>query len=232
LGREVTRIESGDFEEWENNGVVMKGLEKSLQPYAMPVFMHGGVYLGLVAIHAQRPVDRVWTELAWSPDSTKWHRIEPGKALIPCSEKVLEYDYGCVYACAYPIFLDNEIRLYYGGSDYHHYGWRMGNLCLATLRPDGFAGYEQESKDKPAVITTTAIPYAGRKIRITADVDSGGSIKVSIIDDKGRDLVDARLVSKTMTDGHLKWSQKTSADRIRLKFEINNAKLYSFSFAE
>jgi hypothetical protein len=103
---------------------------------------------------------------------------------------------------------------------------------LATLRPDGFAGYEQESKDRPAVITTTAIPYAGQKIRITTDVDAGGSIKVSVIDDRGQRLVDAGLVSKTMTDGDLKWSQKTSSDRIRLKFEINNAKLYSFSFAE
>jgi hypothetical protein len=232
LGREVTRIESGDFVEWQSNGVVMKGLEKSLQPYAMPVFMHGGVYLGLVAIHSQRPVDRVWTELAWSPDSKRWHRIAPGKALIPCSEKVLDYDYGCVYACAYPVFLENEIRLYYGGSDYHHTGWRNGSLCLATLRPDGFAGYEQESKTKPAFISTTAIPYAGQKIRITADVEEGGSIKVSIADDQGQDIATAGTVSKTLTDGPLHWSHKISSQKIRLKFEIKNAKLYSFSFAE
>lgn len=231
LGREVTRIESSDFQSWQSNGVVMTGLEKGLQTYAMPVFMHGGVYLGLVAIHAQRPVDRVWTELAWSPDSKNWHRIAPGKALIPCSENVLEYDYGCVYACAYPVFLDSEIRLYYGGSDYLHYGWRNGSLCLATLRPDGFAGYEQESKDKPAVITTTAISYARQEIRITADLKKGGSIIVSLIDDKGQEIAKAGIVSKTVTDGRLKWSQKISGDNIRLKFELNNAKLYSFSFA-
>ena len=232
LGREVTRIESSDYMNWESNGVVMKGLEKSLQPYSMPVFIHGGVYLGLVAIHAQRPVDRVWTELAWSTDSKQWHRITPGKALIPCSKKMLDYDYGCVYACAYPVFLDNEIRLYYGGSDYHHYGWRNGSLCLAILRPDGFAGYEQESEDKPAVITTTAIPYAGQEIRITADVEDGGSIKVSIVDDKGKEVVTTGTVSKTVTDGRLKWSKKSSPDKIRLKFKINKAKLYSFSYAE
>ncbi len=232
LGREVTRMESSDFAEWESNGVVMKGLEKRLQPYAMPVFMHGGVYLGLIAIHAQRPVDRVWTELAWSPDSRQWHRISPGKALIPCSEKVLDYDYGCVYACASPVFLDNEIRLYYGGSDYHHFGWRTGNLSLATLRPDGFAGYEQESKDKPAIIATTSIPYAGQKIRITADVGKNGSIKVGIVDNTGQDVVTAGTVSKTMTDGRLKWNKEINTDKIRLKFEIENAKLYSFSFAE
>ena len=119
-----------------------------------------------------------------------------------------------------------------GGSDYHHYGWRNGFLCLATLRPDGFAGYEQESKSKPAVITTTTIPYAGQKIRITADVEEGGSIKVSIVDDKGKGVVTAGTVSKTVTDEGLKWSKKLSADKIRFKFEINNAKLYSFSFAE
>jgi hypothetical protein len=44
--------------------------------------------------------------------------------------------------------------------------------------------------------------------------------------------VTAGTVSKTVTDGRLKWSKKISADKIRLKFEIHNAKLYSFSFAE
>ena len=232
LGREVTRIESADFVEWKSNGVVLHGLEKRLQPYAMPVFRHGCVYLGLVAIHAQRPVDRVWTELAWSPDSVQWHRVSPGKALIPCSEKVLAYDYGCVYACAYPVFLDDEIRLYYGGSDYYHYGWRTGNLSLATLRPDGFAGYEQESRDAPAIIATVSIPYGGRRIRATADVEEGGSVKVSVIDDSGQDVVTAGTVAKTVTDGCLEWSKKLNTNRIRLKFEISNAKLYSFSFAE
>ena len=180
-GREVTRIESVDFKKWTSSGVVLEALNRGAQPYAMPVFRHGGVYLGLLASFGHE--DRTRSKLAWSPDSVKWRRIDPDADLIPNSETILDYDYGCVYACAYPVFLDNEIRLYYGGSDYKHGGWRTGNLSLATLRPDGFAGYEQESKDKPAVITTTAIPYAGQEIRITADVEDGGSIKVSIVDE-------------------------------------------------
>ena len=67
---------------------------------------------------------------------------------------------------------------------------------------------------------------------MTADVEKGGSIKVSIVDDKGQDVVMARTVSKTVTDKKLKWNKKINTDKIRLKFEINNAKLYSFSFAE
>ncbi len=67
---------------------------------------------------------------------------------------------------------------------------------------------------------------------ITGDVGSGGSIKVSVVDDKGQGIVEAELVSKTVTDGYLNWSQKTVADKIRLKFKISNAKLYPFSFPE
>ena len=229
-GREVTRLESDDFVRWKNTGVVLEAQDKGRQPYAMPVFCHGGVYIGLVALFGHE--DRTRSGLAWSPDTKVWHHIQHGTDLIPNSEKKLEYDYGCIYPCAYPVFLKDEIRLYYGGSDYKHGGWRTGNLSLATLRPDGFAGYEQELTDKPAVITTTVIPYAGQEIRVSADVDRGGSIKVSIIDDKRQDVATARTVSKTVTDGRLKWKTKISTDKVRLKFEINKAKLYSFSYAE
>ena len=231
MGREVARIESDDFVRWTKAKVVLRGLKNTLQPYAMPVFFHGGVYLGLVAIHDQT-TDRVWTELAWSPDTKAWHRISPGTPLIPCSEVKLDYDYGCVYACAVPVFLKDEIRLYYGGSDYKHNGWRNGSLCLATLRPDGFAGYEPEDKGKPAVVTTTAMAWSGGDIRISADVAKGGSIKVSVVDKDGNVIAEAQPISKTVTDKRLKLGTKITAGEIRLRFELTNAKLYSFTLTE
>ncbi len=230
--RQVGWMESDDFLCWTQVEVVMTGTTINLQPYAMPVFHHGGVYLGLVAIHAQPPVDRVWTELAWSPDTKTWHRISEGSPLIPCSEKKLEYDYGCVYACATPVFLKDEIRLYYGGSDWLHGDWRNGCLALATLRPDGFAGYEQETTAKPAVITTTAIPCRGQTLRITADVEKNGSIRASIVDDNRQKVVTAETVSKTVTDECLNWNGKIGPGEIRIEFEIDKAKLYSFSLAD
>ena len=228
MGREVARIESKDFVHWSKEKVVLEGLNKNLQPYAMPVFFHGGVYLGLVAIHDQK-TDRVWTELTWSADTKKWHRVCPGTPLIPCSEKKLDYDYGCVYPCAYPVFLKDSIRLYYGGSDYLHFGWRNGFLCLATLRPDGFAGYKQISEDKPAIIVTTPIPYSGNTIKITADVKKLGEIKISIIDKNGTILSKTTPITKTVTDEPLKLEKKITAKTIQLQCELNNATLYSFS---
>jgi len=231
FGRQVARIESEDFVKWTKEKVILEGIDKNYQTYAMPVFFYGGIYIGLVAIH-QQDSDRVWTELTWSADTKKWNRVNPGTPLIPCSEEKLDYDYGCVYLCAYPVFLKDEIRLYYGGSDYLHFGWRTGSLCLATLRPDGFAGYRQDDKEKPAVITTTAIPFAGESLQITADVDKGGSVMVSIVDKAGIRIATAKTVSKTVTDGHLRFQKEINSDVVRIQFELSNAKLYSFRFAD
>jgi hypothetical protein len=230
-GRQVVRTESDDFLKWTPAELVMEGIDKNHQTYAMPVFYYGGVYLGLVAIH-QQDSDRVWTELTWSADTKNWHRIDPGNPLIPCSEKVLDYDYGCVYPCAYPVFLDDEIRLYYGGSDYLHFGWRNGSLGLATLRPDGFAGYEQEASGKPAVITTTPVPYSVQGVHLTADVAKGGSVTVSVIDKKGEQLSAAATIVENVTDKQLWFNDKLDGNELRLRFELNNAKLYSFKLAK
>lgn len=227
--RQVARIESQDFVRWSKAEVVLEGLSKDLQTYAMPVFYYAGVYLGLVAIH-DISSDRVWTELTWSPDTKTWYRISPGTPLIPNSDRVLDYDYGCVYACATPVFLNNEIRLYYGGSDYLHYGWRNGSLCLATLRPDGFAGYEQEVIGAPGSIITTTIPYAGQDVHLTADVAPGGYVKVSALDLDGKEIAVAEQVTITVTDAQLKWSKKLETNKLKLRFELDKAKLYSFGF--
>ena len=229
--RQVARIESEDFREWTKAEVVLEGIDQDHQAYAMPVFYHGGVYLGLLAVHKQSS-DRVWTELTWSADTRTWHRISPGTPLIPNSEKDFDYDYGCVYACAYPVFLENEIRLYYGGSDWLHFGWRNGFLGLATLRPDGFAGYTQASEEKTAIITTTAIPYSGQSLRISADVESGGSITVSLLDKNAKEIAAAQTITTTVTDGLLKFKRDIKQDHIRLRIELNRAKIYSFSFGE
>jgi hypothetical protein len=230
--RQVARTESEDFVHWSPAEVVLLGTTTNLQPYAMTAFYYGGVYLGLVAIHEQPPVDRVWVELAWSPDTKEWHRVAEGSPFIPLSETPLAYDYGCIYACANPVFLKNEIRLYYGGSDYTHGGWRNGSLCLATLRPDGFAGYEPVSKNESAIVTTSAFDYLGPDIQISADVAKGGSIVASVVDGEGNVISKASPIAETVTDGRLKFQEPLKPGKIRLQFEIKDAKLYSFRSSE
>ena len=125
--RQVARTTSDDFLNWTPTEVVLEG-EKNFQTYSMPVFYHAGVYLGLLVIHDQT-ADRVWTELTWSPDTETWHRINEGTPFVANDGVEGCYDWGCVYVAANPVFLDNEIRLYYGGSDGLH------TSCLLYTSP-------------------------------------------------------------------------------------------------
>ena len=235
--RQVARTTSADFLKWTPAKVVLQGDDRNLQTYAMPTFFHGGVYLGLIMVHNQK-ADRVHCELAWSADTVKWHRVQEGTPLIANSAKKGAYDWGCAYAAAVPVFLPNEIRLYYGGSDGLHTGWRNGFFCLATLRPDGFAGYEPTDDETKAVITTRTITSAGSALRITADVRRGGSLRVTVINaERSLDsipLATGKRVTKTVTDESVTFvrGKLSAGNKVILQFRLHKAKLYSFSFAE
>ena len=229
-GREIARIESPDFDNWSSAEVIIRCKSWEQQPYAMPVFFYGGIYIGLIAVHDQLS-DRVWTELAVSEDTKNWERIEQGTPLIPCSEEPLDYDYGCVYACASPIFLKSEIRLYYGGSDWLHFGWRKGCLALATLRPDGFAGYVQERRSKPAKIETKSFITKNDVVKISADVEKEGLLSARLLTPAG-DLVKEARLDRSCVDFDLFTSLPDHKGQYRMEFELHAAKLFSFTIEE
>ena len=229
--RIVGRTESPDFVHWLKAAEVLRG-DPQNQTYAMPVFRYADVYLGLVMILCRKD-DRVRCELAWSPDTVRWERIEPGKPLIPTSETQGVYDWGGVYAAAVPILREGEIRLYYGGSNGLHGGWRDGFLCLATLRPDGFAGYEPVDPTSPAVIVTRPVICPGKSLQITADV-TGGSVRITLLDADSRPLAISEPITGDVTDRPVNLPQDVRTSHngkgVRLSIEMTRAKVYSFAF--
>jgi hypothetical protein len=236
FGRQVARTSSSDFVNWSECEIVLEGLDEGHQTYAMPVFYHGGVYLGLVAIYNPE-ADRTWTELTWSPDTITWHRVLPGTPLIPNSKKEGDYDWGCVYAAAYPVFLEDVIRLYYGGSDGNHGSWRNGFFCLATLRPDGFAGYTHTESNKPAKIMTTPIARSKGTLRLSADVEPDGYVKVRVFDEHNELLAESELLNGSFSDKKVTWRDGFSVEQLgkkpaQIQFEFQDATIYSFSFVE
>ena len=232
--RQVGRTASTDFLNWSPATAVLEGSDENLQIYSMPVFRHGNLYLGLPAIHDQC-TDRVWTELAWSPDTVTWHRVCPGSPLIANGDLVGSYDWGCAYAAARPVILQHEIRLYYGASNFQHTSWRDGSLCLATLPPDGFAYYEQAGGDRPATVVTAPLAWSGAPLRVTADLAPIGSLKVAVLEPATSRVLAHGQVADTITDGIVPWRDAppdaVPGRAVRLRFTLNGARLYSFSFA-
>ena len=229
--RTVGRSTSKDYNHWSKAEQVFCG-NPQRQTYAMPVFRYAGVYLGLVMI-LDTKTELVDCELAWSPDGLKWERVCKGKPLIPRGPKG-SFDYGCIFAAAYPIMRDNEIRLYYAGSDNTHTGWRKSVFALARLRPDGFAGYEPANKNEAATIVTKPIRCESDSLRVSADA-AAGSLLVTVLDEKGTPLGVSRPIIKDVTDATVEWAQpdllaKFKGQTIQLKFELKSAKLYAFRF--
>ena len=220
--------------DWGEPRIVLQGLNENEQTYAMPVFFHGGVYLGLVAIHDQN-ADRVWSELAWSPDTENWHRVRPGTPLIANGRDEGDCDWGCVFPAACPVFLDDEIRLYYGAGDGLHTSWRNGFLCLATLRPDGFAGYRASNTSEPALVTTAAVFDPKFPLRVSADVAERGKVVVRVLGQDRRALAESEPLLTTGSDTPVRWRDDgaraaSETGKARLQFALEGATVYSFSW--
>lgn len=230
--RLVGRSESPDFLKWSKAECVLQGLERHLQTYAMPVFSYGGVYLGMPVVF-NTETDRTHAELAWSPDTVTWRLIAPGTPFIGNGEEGA-CDWGCVYPAVAPV-MTGGILIYYGGSNGLHTNWRDGFLCLATLGPDRFAGYEPEEAAAEGTITTTAMDV-GSGVRVTADVAMGGAVEVTVLDPAGAEVAKSRPISETLTDGAVTWAKgglpESGRKGMRLKFTLRKAMLYAFGFAE
>ncbi|MGB3121642.1 MAG: hypothetical protein WBE58_22650 [Verrucomicrobiales bacterium] len=227
--RIVGRTESADLQQWSRAAEVLRG-DAQHQAYAMPVFRYAGVYLGLVAVFRSEE-DRVHTELAWSPDTVSWQRIQPGTPFIGNSATEGDYDWGCIYAAASPVILEDGIRIYYGGSNGRHTSWRDGFLCLSTLRPDGWAGYEPQDPSTPALITTRPVECSADNLWITCDVTDGGKVQVTTLDEAGQPLDRATITQSgtRATAGRLLTFRNRPG---KVNLEITKAKVYSFGFAD
>jgi len=232
--RIVGRTESVDFLEWTKAVEVFRALptEQHQQTYAMPVFRYANVYLGLVMMF-NTDSDTVDCELAWSSDTVHWERVCPGTPLIPRGPDG-SYDCGCIYAAAYPIVKNGEIKLYYGGNNNVHSNWRDGFFCLAHLRADGFAGMETVRSDTAGIIVTKPIECVSKDLRVSADA-AEGSLRVAVVDADGFGLDNCEPVDVNIADGIIKWKDNRDLSRfigkpIRLQFELKAALLYAFGF--
>ena len=235
--RQVARTESTDFLNWTRAEVVLEGLNTRFQTHCLPVFYYAGVYLGMPGIWDTMGDSRVYTELAWSPDTVNWHRINPGTAFIPNSDAKGDHDYGMVWRCVSPLFLDSdEVWIYYGGFDLGHgRKGRKGYLCLATIeKKDRWAGYAAGSA--AGTVETRLVECAGKVLNICADVEDGGSIRAEVVGVDGLSLGDCIAATADVTDSGVTWEAKDLSaligKRIRIRFQLKNATLYSFSFSD
>ncbi len=182
-------------------------------------------------LRADDPVD---CELAWSRDARNWQRVCPGEPFIPRGPKGT-YDYGCIFAAAYPIVQGDDIRVYYLGNDDTHHAWRGGYLCLAHLPLDRFAGMRADG-DRPAIIETVPLTIDAPTLELNLDA-SQGECAVEILDENADPIpgfTQSDAVPHRNCDGlrlPATWRNANLSQLrgrpIRLRFHLRNAALYA-----
>jgi len=234
--RIVARTESPDFVSWTQAEEVLRASQDSphRQVYELIVFPYSGGYLGIAAV-LDTESDCVDCELAWSPDTRVWQRVAEGQPLIPRGEKG-SWDWGCIYAAAYPIATEEELLLYYAGGNDTHMSWRKTGLGLARLRRDGFAGWCPVRASSKGELITTPITCSAPNLAISADA-AGGSVRVEVMETEALSLESCARVSSDVTRFVVKWGKGGTlapfvGKPITLRFELLNATLYSIGFTE
>ena len=84
-------------------------------------------------------------------------------------------------------------------------------------------------------MTTKPVSVVGNSLCISADVAPSGFVKVTLLDKNNKKLAQGKLITTTVSDAKTEWKDRFSLKKIkgkeiRLKFELRESKLYSFSF--
>lgn len=105
-----------------------------------------------------------------------------------------------------------------------HSGKRNSSFALATLPADRFAGLKGTGE-----VETKSLTVTGSKMTITADVESGGSISVSVV---GHGTA-SKPIAANVTDGEVSGLELSAlvGKQVQLKLALKDAAVYTVGFA-
>ena len=168
------------------------------QFYGLGACTYGPYEVGTLWIYATDSGDRGSTkmhglqtpELAYARAGTAWHRAEQGTAFIPNGGPG-EWDCGNLQPASQPVFLDDEIRYYYAGTDaLHSSRWEVmpqnAGLGLARLKPDRFVALW--AGEAPAELGTITFKPRSVDVFVNARTADDGEIRVELQDAEARPL--------------------------------------------
>jgi len=241
-----TFSESEDLIHWSSPRMVMfpdRLDPKDCQIYAHMGFVYESMWVGILQAMRYHATGWKQTELqlTYSRDGRHWLRPQQRDPFIPLgAADSWEADYSLSSFTA-PVLVGDELFIYYGGSrnparDSNPGGPWPIDLGLAKLRRDGFASLN--AGRQPGQIVTRPLTFKGKSLFVNAEVASGGWVKAAVLSREatpiaGYDLQDAVAMTKGTTQGRLTWAAKDQLDasiddHLRIRFELKDAKLYSF----
>ena len=99
--------------------------------------------------------------------------------------------------------------------------------------PGHLSGFEPNSVENAAVITTNPFEVDGDSLCVSVDILESGSLKVVIADEGGNTLSSSMAIKESLEAGKVAWLDGwdlalIKGKKVRLKFVFEKAKLYEF----
>ncbi|MEJ1972464.1 MAG: hypothetical protein WDM96_08435 [Lacunisphaera sp.] len=225
--------------------------EYNVEIYNMAVFRYEGLYIGLpnyFESSGRIPLPRGNQDginspkLACSRDLRAWTRVGDRTHFIPISEMgpgVL--DTGQIMASSHPVRHGDELWFYYSGIDVRHrpnmprvVDEYHGAIYLAKLRLDGFVSLH--AGEKAGFVDSRPVTIEGRHLFVNAT--AAGTLRAEITGPDGRtplpgwDAGQCVPVTGDQLRAELTWPGRDlatlSGQRVRIRFHLQQADLYSF----
>ena len=240
--RLVGRMTSADFLHWTKPEVVLTP-DPSDSPmsdfYGLQATWYEGQHVAFLWMFEHQESDNTGStgylnsQMVTSRDhGLHWHRVADRATFLDRGPEG-SFDAGGVYPVPF-LTVGERHYIYYTASNGEHSANTDWCIALATIRRDGFVSLD--AKSQSGELITHPFPVSGRTLHINAEILSEGRIEVSLEDSAGNVLPGfekSNSIEEGGLDVPVRFARETfeSVEKARMRFRLQNAKLYSFWLA-
>lgn len=176
-----------------------------------------------------------YTALAFSRDGEHWQRERA--VFLDRNSESGTWDHAMAWIDC-QLMMGDEVYLYYGGYKQGHKVNRFTErqIGVARMPRDRYIGHRADSST-PGTLRTVPLILAGSRLSVNASVQTGGELRVRILNDtgepiKGFDFADCVPIRGDAVTHALRWNGADPASLqnrpVSLEFSLRNASLFSF----
>ncbi|MBC8355539.1 MAG: hypothetical protein H8E66_26475 [Planctomycetes bacterium] len=256
-GRSRFQCESEDFVRWTKPRLILKTDDRDDQPcdlYNNTGFVWGEMLLGWLQVfykHEDAYKHRLVLELIHSRDGLNWKRMSRREPVLDIGPDGSWDRTNQSPAIGAPIVVGDRMYVYYAGDTRYHGPYKGGDLGkvsgqigLGTLRRDGFVSMDATPRGgvlttKPLLLKTDRQLDGVAELAVNVKADNG-LCRVEVLDEAGVPIAgygveDADGLTIDSVDVVASWNGKSDVRKllngpIRLRFHLQNARLYSLRF--
>ena len=208
--------------------------------YGMPVFKYEGYYFGLLQMYYSESKATIEIQLAFSRDGIRWDRLPTRDLFLGLGlqhGQGADFDSGMIIVNR-PVLVGDALWFYYTGYKATHTDFsNTYGVGLAVSKLDRLIG-RSTPQGEGGLLLTRPLAWEGDALEVNGS-SADGAIQVEVLSEGGEVMEGYDRASSVVFSGdslrqRMQWKEGRTMGalggrRVRLKFYLSNATLYSFA---